>query len=232
MYHNESLSMDIHFEDYFPFWNGLSVREQENLKAGCNLRQVHTGEMLHNGAEDCIGLLLVISGRLRVYILSDEGKEITLYRLLNRDICLLSASCMMHSLQFDVVVKAECDGSILQIPTPVYKKLMDESLAVSHYTNELLASRFSDVMWLMDQILYKKLDSRLAAFFIEQYQLTQEKTLNMTHEEIARHLGSAREVVSRMLKYFSTEHLVTLTRGGITIDNMEELEMLAADSLR
>ena len=218
--------------ELLPFWGKLTAKEQEMLDKAAQVRNVKKGTVLHGGGEECVGLLLVISGRLRAYILSDEGKELTLYRLLERDMCLFSASCSMNSLQFDVAVEAEQDTAIWHIPPDVYKKLMEQSVVVAGYTNELMASRFSDVMWLMDQILNKKIDSRLAALLLEESALSGSEDLKITHEQLARHLGSAREVVTRMLKYFQNEHLVRLTRGGIELLDVARLAQLAGSSLR
>ena len=154
------------------------------------------------------------------------------YRLFERDVCILSAYCMLNSLQFDISVQAEKDCVLYRIPAPVYKKLMQESAPVANYTTELIASSFSDVMWLLDQILYKHLDSRLAAFLVNESELNDSLQLKITHEEIAHHLGSAREVVTRMLKYFQNEHMVEIARGCITITDLKKLTQVAQDSLR
>jgi CRP/FNR family transcriptional regulator len=146
--------------------------------------------------------------------------------------CLFSASCVMRNIQFDVMVSAERDSDVLIIPPDVYKRLMEESAAVANYTNDLTASHFSDVMWLMDQILNKKLDSRLSAFLLEESALAGSNTLSFTHEQIAGHLGTIREVVSRMLKYFENEGLVELGRGSVTLLDAAKLEKLAKDSIR
>lgn len=218
--------------EFLPFWNKLTADEQETLQKTAQVRKFKKGTILHNGSEDCVGLLLVITGQLRAYTLSDEGKELTLYRLFERDMCLFSASCMMNSIQFDLTVEAEQDTAVWHIPPDVYKRLMDSSLVVAGYTNELMASRFSDVMWLMDQILNKKLDSRLAAFLLEERAIMGTDDLKITHEQLARHLGSVREVVTRMLKYFQNENLVKLTRGGVELLDKERLRKLAGASLR
>lgn len=219
-------------EQYFPFWNKLTKGQQELLRGALNERHAKKGDLLHNGAEDCVGLLIVKRGQLRVYALSNEGREITLYRLLERDMCLFSASCIMHSIEFDVTVEAERDTDFLHIPSAVYQKLMLESAPVANYTNEVMASRFSDVMWLMDQILYKRMDARVAAFLLEESALDDSKELHITHETIARHLGSAREVVTRMLRYLQDEGAVSLSRGGVRIADIKKLEDIAGDSQR
>ena len=176
--------------------------------------------------------MLVTEGQLRVYTISEEGREITLYRLLEGDMCLFSAACMLNSIQFDVFVRAERPSAVVHIPPEVYKSLMQASLAVANYTNELMASRFSDVMWLLDQILNKKIDERLAALLLEEAGLADNSALHLTHDQLARHLGTAREVVTRMLKYFQSEGLVSLERGVILLRAPARLQEIAAHSLR
>ncbi len=217
---------------YFPFWAKLTSEQQRLLEEAVHERSFHRGEILHNGSADCVGLLLVLKGQLRVYTVSDEGRELTLYRLLERDFCLFSASCVLNSIQFDVTVSAAEDTTVLHMPPELYKKLMGESLAVSEYTNRLMASRFSDVMWLIDQIMNKKLDSRLAALLLEERDLTGQESLAITHEQLANHLGTAREVVTRMMKYFQSEGLVALSRGTVKLVSPEKLEKLAEASRR
>ena len=218
--------------DYLPFWNRLSDGQRRLLERSVQLRDFPAGRILHNGSEDCIGLLLVTRGRLRVYTVSGEGKELTLFSLLERDLCLFSAACILNSIQFDVTISAEQDTRALHIPPDVYKRLMAESAAVAGYTNELMAARFSEVMWLMDQILYQKMDVRLAALLVEEAELTDTGELNLTHEALANHLGSAREVVTRLLKYFQREGLVSLSRGRILLADRKRIEQIAAPALR
>ena len=217
---------------YLPFWKDLTPWQQQTLTAQASLRQFPKGAMVHGGGGDCAGLILPTPGQLRVYLLTEEGKELTLYRLFPRDMCLFSASCIMRGIQFDVLVSAERDTEAFHIPAAVYEELMRTSAAVANYTNELMATRFSDVMWLMDQILSKKMDSRLAAFLLDESRLEDSTSLPLTHDQIARHLGTAREVVTRMLKYFQTEGLVRLSRGGVELTAPEALEELAKNSLR
>ena len=175
---------------------------------------------------DCTGLLLVKSGQLRVYILSEEGREITLYRLFELDMCLFSASCMLRSIQFDVTIAAEKDTEFWVVPTEVYKGILEESAPAANYTNELMASRFSDVMWLMEQVMWKSLDRRVASFLLEEASIEGSNTLKITHETIANHLGSHREVITRMLRYFQNEGMVSLSRGVIEITDADRLEEL------
>jgi len=216
----------MNFQDYFPIWNKLTTIQQEQILGSLLERRVSKGTVIHNGSMDCTGLLLVKSGQLRAYILSDEGREITIYRLFERDMCLFSASCMMRSIQFDVTIQAEKDTDLWVIPPEVYQTIMEESASVSNYTNELMASRFSDVMWLMEQIMWKSLDKRVATFLLEESSIEETNQLKITHEVIANHLGSHREVITRMLRYFQNEGMVRLSRGTIEITDPEKLEEL------
>ena len=132
----------------------------------------------------------------------------------------------MKNISFELHVQAERDSDVFIVPPALYESLMKESLPVADYTSQLMASRFSDVMWMMEQILFTSFDSRLSAFLLEQSEIEGSDSLTMTHEEIARHLGSAREVVSRMLKYFSDDGLVQLSRGRVTLLDSKRLRAL------
>lgn len=214
-------------EHYFPIWDKLSASEQELLAGAAVKRTAKKGTLLHNGSADCLGLFLIRSGQLRAFVLSDEGKEVTIYRLFERDICLFSASCMIQSIQFDITIEAEKDSELWVIPTDVYKKMMDSSIVIANYTNQIMASRFSEVMWLMEQIMWKSFDKRLAEFLLEESTLDTSDRLNITHEKIAAHLGTAREVVTRMLRYFQSEGFVSLARGSVELTDRKGLQKLA-----
>lgn len=213
--------------EYFPIWNDLTDRERETLEGAVTRRTAARGTLLHNGSADCIGLLLLRSGQLRAYMLSPEGREVTLYRLFQRDICLFSASCMMPDIQFDLFIEAEKDSEVWVIPPETYKAIMSGSAALANYTRDLMASRFSEVMWLMEQVMWKSFDRRLAAFLVEESAIEGSERLGLTHERIANHLGTAREVVTRMLRYFQNEGMVSLTRGEISLTDKKALSALA-----
>ncbi len=218
----------MEFTDYFPVWTRLTPEQQRKLTAAVTKKQFPKGSVAHRGSLDCTGLLLVESGQLRVYILSDEGREITLYRLFARDMCLFSAACMMRDIQFEITVEAERDTTAWMIPPETYKELMEASAAVANYTNEMMSSRFSEVMWLLEQIMWRSFDKRLADFLLQESVLEENAVLNLTHERIANHLGTAREVVTRMLRYFQSEGMVKLSRGSVELTDPKRLEALRA----
>lgn len=217
----------MNYLTYLPVWDKLDTTQQNKLLNSAFTRKFHKGQMLQNGSAECTGLLLVISGQLRAFTSSEDGKEITLYRLFDRDICLFSASCIMNSIQFDIAVAAEKDTEVLVIPSEIYKRIMEVSAPLANYTNEVMASRFSDVMWLIDQIMWKSFDKRLADFLLNESNIEGSHTLKITHETIGNHLGSPREVVTRMLKYFVNEGIVALSRGTIEIIDEEKLSKIA-----
>lgn len=217
----------MEFKEFFPTWDKLAEEDRKLLRDCAFERQVKKGTVLHNGSMDCAGLLLLRSGQLRAYILSDEGREITVYRLFERDFCMMTASCIMRSIQFDIVIQAEKDSSVYLIPPDVFKTVMDRSAPVANFVTDIMGSRFSEAMWRIEQIMWKSLDRRVAAFLLEESELEDTRLLKITHENIANHLGTHREVVTRMLRYFQGEGLVKLSRGSIELTDVDGLEELA-----
>ena len=217
--------MDV--QDFFPVWAQLTPQQQKILTQSAIRRSIPKGTTLHSGSTECTGLLLVCSGQLRAFILSDEGREITLYRLFERDICLFSASCMLRSMQFEIMIAAEKDTELFIIPADVYQSVAQQSAPAANFTTEIMAGRFSEVMWLMEQIMWKSFDRRLARFLLDESALEGTAVLHLTHKTIANHLGTAREVVTRMLRYFQSEGLVRLSRGAVELSNHSGLEVLA-----
>ena len=219
----------MEFKDHFPIWNKLTPDQQKALDASVVSRKVKKGTIIHNGSLECTGILLVKSGQLRAYFLSDEGREITLYRMFDMDICALSAACIFSSMQFEVTISAEKDSEVYIIPPYVYKAIMNESAAVANYTCEIMANRFTEVMWLVEQIMWKSLDKRVAKFLLEEASIEGSNQIRITHETIANHLGSHREVITRMLRYFQSENVVRLTRGAVEITDEAKLQELQDD---
>jgi len=212
--------------NYFPIWDKLTADQQRRISDVSDFRKVSNGTLLHDGSPDCLGMLLVKSGQLRAYLLNDEGREITICRFFEMDICLFSASCVMPNMQFDILIEAEKDSELWIIPACLYKNLMDESIALSNYSHNLITNHFSELMWLMEQIMWKSFDKRLAAFLLDEAAVEGSSELKITHEKIANHMGTAREVVTRMLRYFQSEGLVKLTRGTVELTDPKGLEKL------
>lgn len=215
-----------------PFWGDLTEQERDIVQKSAFLRRYEKGAQVHSGGQECLGLLLVLSGEIRTYLLSDEGREITLFRLYPGDLCVLSASCVLSQISFDTQLTAQQDTQVLVIPANVVARIKDTNLAARCYLYELATQRFSDVMWAMQQLLFQQLDQRLAAFLLAEYRRTGSPTVAMTHEQLAQQISSAREAVARILKQFAEDGLVELKRGAITIRNPAGLEKLQQKLLR
>ena len=213
--------------NYFPIWDKLTADQQRRIAELADYRKVTAGTVLHDGSPNCLGLILVRSGQLRAYMLSEEGREVTISRFFEMDICMFSASCVMPSIQFDVLIEAEKDSEVWIIPACLFQNLINESIALSNYTRDLISNHFSEVMWLMEQIMWKSFDRRLAQFLLEESAVDGSEELKITHEKIANHMGTAREVVTRMLRYFQSEGMVRLTRGTVELTDPKKLHKLS-----
>lgn len=211
---------------YYPIWDSLSADQQNLLRRTAVRRQVPKGTMIHSGSMDCAGMLLIQSGQLRGYILSEEGRQVTVYRLFDREICILSASCILRSIQFEIFIQAEKDTVLWAIPPEVFDQLMTQSAPAANYTREIMEARLSDVMWLVEQVMWRSMDSRVAAFLLEEASIEGTNLLKITHETIANHLGTHREVVTRMLRYFQAEGLINLSRGVVELVDAQKLRSI------
>ena len=208
---------------FFPFWKKLPIQDQELLESAAAIRKYKKGENVHGGGLHCTGVVGIVTGRLRVYLLSPEGKEVTLFRLLEHDVCMLSASCLIKNIAFDVYVDAEIDTEILLISPAAYEDVGKRNNLLTTYVQDIITMRFSEAMWVMEQILFMNMDRRLAIFLLEQANIEESDTVSLTHQEIADHMSTAREVVSRMLKYFANEGIVQVSRKGIDIIDRKKL---------
>ncbi len=210
----------------FPFWEKLDPNDKDLFCRSTGVSQYKKGTIIHGGNSECIGAVLVRTGCVRAYLLSEEGREITLYRLYPGDICMLSASCVLKSITFDVFVDAEEDSECLIINGNTFSEIADRNVYVENFALQTAVSRFSDIMWVLQQILFMSYDKRLAIFLWDEMAKTGQTTLKLTQEQIAKYTGSAREVVSRMLKYFAAEGIVEHSRGGIRILDKQKLRAL------
>ena len=199
------------------FWNHLTDDQKRLLTENTTIIKAKKNSELTSIDYNCAGLLFVKSGSIRIYILSEDGKEITLYRVPKGEICVLSASCALNSITFDIHISVMEDSEIIQVESDVIESIMNENIHFELFAYKISAERFSDVMWTIQQVLFLSFDKRLAIFLIDESVNKKSDLLKITHEEIAKYLGSAREVVSRMLKYFASENLVELSRGRIKI---------------
>ena len=215
------------FIRHFDFWPHLSTKEKELINTHSKVVQYKRGATVHQGKLDCIGVMLIKKGQLRVYTMSEDGREVTLYRLFADDVGILSASCAFESVTFDVYIDAEEDTELLLTDAFAFRKLAKENVYVRCYGYEMSAHRLSEMLWKMQQVLFLSADRRLAIFLLEESEKTESDEIHLTHEQIARFMGTAREVDSRLVKYFSQEGWVQPSRGRIELLDKSALQKLA-----
>ena len=209
-----------------PFWKDLTEMEKQMLLTHTALEEYEKGVLLHIDGGDCAGVQIVKEGQVRVYITSPSGGEITLYRLVEGDVSILSASCMIKGMDISLDMMMESDTVLYTIPKEIYKKLNDTNTAVKDYTMEMVSERFSDVMWLFNQYVFSNAACRLSGAILEHMALAGEKKFSITHDVLARDMGTAREVVTRLLKQFQTEGYVRLSRGYIEVLDAKALKKI------
>ncbi|MGM9550938.1 MAG: Crp/Fnr family transcriptional regulator [Clostridia bacterium] len=209
------------------FWNNLTDNEKETAVRGSVVKTYNKGTYIYGFTDACLGFVYVKKGSIRVYITSDEGREITLFHIAEGDKCILSSACALSGVLLDVQMVAEEDIELLAIGAGTFEKLAQSNIYVKSFAYELTSKRLSSVVWILEQILFSHFDSRMAQFLISAYERTGEKTIKMTQETIAREVNSAREVVARMLKQFENDGIISIKRGTITIKDLNALEKIA-----
>lgn len=219
---------DVRFlQEHLPFFKKLDEADRRAVVSAASKSAYKQGEIILSKEKECNGLVIVKSGQLRAFFELADGKEITLYRLLANDICILTASCVLKNITFDVTLEAEKDSVLYFISAAFWGNLTSKNIFVKEFSMELLSERFSEIMWVMEQIISKNMRQRIAVFLLEQSVLEESDTLTMTHETIAKNLGTAREVISRILKYFQNDGIIRLSRGQIRIADMQKLKELS-----
>ena len=201
----------------FSFWKDLTPSQSAFLEQNLRTEVFPQGKLIHRSEGGCRGVMAVVSGALRVYCVSEEGREVTLYRVEAGDVCILSASCLMDSLVFDVLIEAVEETEVCLIPSAALHKVELENPLVELYIYKNATEKFSEVLWTIQQILFMKIDQRIATFLHDESLRQKSITLSIKHEDIAKEIGSVREVVSKTLKYLEEEGVVRLGRGKIEI---------------
>lgn len=205
------------FANTFSFWDRISDKEKESMINGSKDVVYHKGQIVHRSDMECQGAIVVLSGILRIYIVSEEGREVTLFRIYAGDSCVLSASCLLETIVFEIMIEPVNDVHAVIVPTTVLVTIMENNPYVELYMYKKATERFSDVMWTMQQILFMGVDKRVAVFLWDEMSRLKKQVISITHDEIAKNIGSAREVVTKVLKYFVEDGTILLGRGKIQI---------------
>ena len=213
------------YKERFPFWNSLSDNDKEFLCKSSSTKVFKKGEHIYDG-NNYGGVVFLLNGCIRVYMISEDGKELTLLRIHDDELCILSASCVTKPFSFDILVDTESDCECYYIPTEAFEYINKKYTEARIYALESTLECMADIMWLMEQILFMSMDKRLAIFLLDEINRCDTDTVMLTHSLIAKYMGSAREVVSRMLKYFESENIVQLSRRGVRIIDKERLRKI------
>ncbi len=210
-----------------PFWDRLSPEEQEAVERSLLIRTFEEGQIISSSDSSCMGMVFVLEGEIRVSLISEEGREITLYRVGKGDCCVTTASCVIRQITFDTVVSAGAPTRLLVIPAALFGRLSESNIYVRAFMFETETRRFSQAIRVIQQMLFRSFDRRLASYLISQYEERGSSDLETTQEEIARNVNSAREVVARMLRRFSDRGLVEVRRGHVLLRDPEGLRRLS-----
>jgi CRP/FNR family transcriptional regulator len=205
------------------FFDTLAEADRRALERGMMAKPFRKGEVLRSKDSECLGLLLVLSGEIRAYIQSMDGREVTLYRLGPGELCVLSASCILNSIDFDVSISAERETEVLRLPLGPFEEIMKRNVWVENFALRSAMDHFSDVIWAIEQLVFMRFDKRLAIYLLDESRDSGGE-IRSSHEEIAKHMGSAREVVSRMLKNFASQGIVEQGRGSLRVLDRERLK--------
>lgn len=207
-----------------PFWDKLTEAERDFTRRNAAIRRASAGQLLYSRDCACMGMVYVVSGVLRVYLLSPEGREVTLFRIGKDGCCVLSASCVVRQIDLDTHLTADIDSELLVINAEAFGELTESSVYAKCFLFERASENLNSIMHTMERILFSRFDSRLASFLVAEYERTGERELRMTQSAIAERVNSAREVVARMLARFSEQGLVETGRGCVRITDIEGLK--------
>lgn len=209
-----------------PYWEQLTSSEKEYVCQNAAVKTYDKGEDITACGGICLGMIYVLSGQIRVFMLSQEGREVTLFRLREGDSCVLSASCLLSQLSFDVNLVTTDPTELLVVNSSAYGKLMEANIHVKCFSYELALERSSAIIWVLQQIIFARFDTRLAGFLLDESARAGRDEITMSKEAIAREVNTAREVVSRMLKTFVEEGLIQTDHKTIRLLDKPGLQRL------
>ena len=221
-----NIDKKLYLSDNLPFFKDLSEEEKSMIYNSSHIEEYKCGELIYSKYKSCSGIVIVVNGQLRSFMSSLSGKEITLFRLFQNDLCILSSSCFYQNLSYDINLQAEENSSLLIIDGNFFKEASDKNLSIQKFMLEITQSKLSEIMWVLEQVVFFNLEYRVADYLINQYYLKNSLQINITHEAIANDLGSSREVISRMLKRFEKDNLISMGRGYIKIIDIQKLKLL------
>ncbi len=212
---------------FLPFYSRLSENEKIFLERNSVIRKYNKNEIFYESNDEWHGMMYQISGSMKIFITSREGRMINLFRIEHDETYVFSASCVERKIPLQTSIRFEEPSELLIINPNAVSKLINENIYVRCFTYENSTVNFSNVMLTMEQILFSSVEERLSLFLINEYTKLGSNEIKMTHEQIAEQINSVREVIARMLKKFSSQGLVSLKRNSVKIEKPDELAFMA-----
>lgn len=215
--------MDLFPIEQLAFWPHLTAQEQQDLKDSVRRMDYDQGQLIRSSERDCLGALVIQQGVIRLSLTSEDGREATIARMTAGEVCVLTASCMLSAITFDVQVQAETASSALVIPVQLLSRLKGENLYVENFVYKSAVERFSDAIRAVEQMLFMTLEQRVVSYLLDESARLGSDTIQVTQERMAQAIGSAREAVTRTLKKLSEAGAVELFRGGVRLVDRKAL---------
>lgn len=210
------------------FWDRLSPEERERVERSAHSVRYGAGQMIWSGELDCLGILMVRSGVVRLFLSSQDGREATIARMTDGEVCTLTASCTMPTTEFNIRVQAESEVEALVIPALCLSGLVRENLYVENFLYRSATQHFAHVLEAVEQMLFFSLEQRVAAHLLDEAARLGTDTLRVTQEQVAQAIGSAREAVTRTLKKLAAAGAVEVFRGGVRLTDKRALYRLVS----
>ena len=205
-----------------PFLQRADASLIKDLKQHAQYAKIPAGHDVFVDGDRVDGIALLLSGVVRVYKIGETGREITLYRFGLGESCILSANAIMSQKTFPAIATVEEDAEAVMIPADVFREWVNKYEMWREFVFDLLSERLSTVMTVVDEVVFKRMDRRVASLLLNQAKV--QNPMRVTHQEIAAELGSSREVISRILEDFSKEELIESGRGTLEVLDMEGLK--------
>jgi len=206
----------------YPALSSLPADQLADLGQKMTQRDLPAGTKLFSERQDCLGFPLILAGTIKVVKSTAGGREMLLYRVEPGGSCIISSSCLLGHTPYSARGIAETPLSLLLLPIAAFEKLLAEHARFRDFVFHLFAERIAELMQLVEEVAFHRLDQRLAKLLV-----ARGESIQVTHQALAEELGSVREMVSRLLKGFAVQGLVRLGREQITVIDASGLQQLA-----
>lgn len=207
-----------HLENVFSFFADDQIVRDKLLR-----KRIPKGTLIFDEGDECSGVAFILNGSIRVTKVGKNGREIMLYQIKRGDSCILTISSILSSISFPATAIVEEDAEVIFLTSQQFKAMMSTNIGLQEYVFKLLSNRLLDIMMLVDEIIFHKVDERVIEYLLKNTQDSSE-TIKVTHEALAAQLGTAREVISRNLKGLEKEGSIKLLRGRIKVLDRMKLE--------